>query len=112
MEGIFNTEKNALKGNIAMSYVIYKPIYEKDEKGNNIEPQLGYQIRYCYYLSVNNNAMFVHPVEIHDRKTLTKFIHDSVIKIAELDTLGGTIRYEAGFRTSLFLIRNLNFSPK
>ena len=29
--------------------------------------------------------MFVHPVEIYDRKTLTKFIHESVIKIAELD---------------------------
>ena len=66
-----------------MSYVIYKPLYEKDENGNTIEPQLGYQIRY-YHSSVNNNAMFVHPVEIYDRKTLTKFIHESVIKIAEL----------------------------
>ena len=63
MEGIFNTEKNAFKCNVAMSYVIYKPLYEKDEKGNNIEPQLGYLIRY-YHSSVNNNAMFVPPTDV------------------------------------------------
>ena len=46
-------------------------------------PVIGHQIRY-YYSSMGNNAMFEHPVEIHDRKTLTKFIHDSVIDISML----------------------------
>ena len=31
--------------------------------------------------------MFEHPVEIHDTKTLIKFSHDAVIKIAQLDCL-------------------------
>ena len=43
----------------------------------------GYHPRY-YYSSMGNNSMFVHPVEIHDRKTLTKFIHESVIEISTL----------------------------
>ena len=33
---------------------------------------------------MGNNAIFTYPVEIHDRKTLTKFIHDSVIDISGL----------------------------
>jgi hypothetical protein len=70
-----------------MSYVIYKPIYEKDEYGNN-ERVIGYQVR-CYHSSINNNALFEHPSEIHDRKTLTKFSHEAVIKIAQLDGLKG-----------------------
>ena len=87
IDGIFNTEKNAFKCNVAMSYVIYKPIYEKDEYGNN-ERIVGYQVRY-FHSSINNNSLFEHPAEIHDRKTLTKFSHEAVIKIAELEGLKG-----------------------
>ena len=88
IDGIFNTEKNAFKCNVAMSYVLYKPIHDKDEKGNNIEPALGNLIRY-FHSSANNNSLFEHPAEIHDRKTLTKFVHEAVIKIAELESLKG-----------------------
>ena len=63
-----------------MAYVLYTPIYEKDENGYN-KSIIGYQTRY-FYSSMGNNAMFTHPVEIHDRKTLSKFIHDSVIEIS------------------------------
>ncbi len=38
MDGIFNTEKNDFKCDVAMSCVLYKPIGEKDEEGNHIEP--------------------------------------------------------------------------
>ena len=67
--------------------MIYKPIYEKDENGYNVRV-IGYQTRY-FYSSINNNSLFEHPVEIHDRKTLTKFGQDAVIKIAQLDGLKG-----------------------
>ena len=70
-----------------MSYVIYKPIYEKDENGYNVRV-IGYQVRY-FHSSINNNSLFEHPAEIHDRKTLTKFSHEAVIKIAKLDGLKG-----------------------
>ena len=66
-----------------MSYILYKPIYDKDEEGNNIEPALGNLIRY-FYSSANNNSLFDHPVEIHDRKTLLKFVHDAVVKISQI----------------------------
>ena len=79
IETIFIAEKNAFKCNIAMAFVLYTPVYEKDENGYNTRVK-GYKLRY-YYSSMGNNAMFEHPVEIHDRKTLTKFIHESVIDI-------------------------------
>ena len=82
LEKIFIAEKNAFKCNIAMAFVIYRPIYEKDENGYN-KRIIGYHLRY-YYSSMGNNAMFEHPVEIHDRKTLTTFIHESVISISTL----------------------------
>ncbi len=44
---------------------------------------LGHQIRY-YHSSINNNALFEHPVPIHDRNFLNEFIHNSVIDIANL----------------------------
>ena len=65
-----------------MAYVLYTHEYEKDDNGYNKRVK-GYKLRY-YYSSMGNNAMFEHPVEIHDRKTLTKFIHDSVIDISML----------------------------
>jgi hypothetical protein len=71
-----------------MSYILYKPIYDKDEEGNNIEPALGNLIR-CFYSSANNNSLFDHPVEIHDRKTLLKFVHDAVVKISQIDIKKG-----------------------
>ena len=82
IEKIFTTEKNAFKCNVAMAFVLYTPVYEKDENGYNKRVK-GYKLRY-YYSSMGNNAMFEHPVEIHDRKTLTKFFHDSVIDISTL----------------------------
>ena len=87
IDGIFNTEKNAFKCNVSMSYVIYKPIYEKDANGYNVR-LIGYQVRY-FHSSINNNSLFEHPAEIHDRKTLTQFSHEAVIKIAKLDGLKG-----------------------
>ena len=83
MEGIFNSEKNAFKFNITMASVIYKPLVNKDEEGNNKHPALGNLIRY-YHSSPDNNSLFNIPVEIHDRKTLNLFIHESVIKLQNL----------------------------
>ena len=89
MEGIFNTEKNAFKCNIAMSYVLYKTIYDEHNYEVGKPPKvLGHQIRY-FHSSANNNTLFEHPIEVHDRKTLIKFSHDAVIKIAQLDGLKG-----------------------
>ena len=70
-----------------MANVLYTPIYEKDENCYN-KSIIGYQTRY-FYSSMGNNVMFEHPVEIYDRKTLIKFSHDAVIKIAQLDGLKG-----------------------
>ncbi len=79
MEGTFNTEKNAFKCNVFMSYIIYYThynIHDEDtfEIGDEVKV-LGHQIRY-YHSSINNNGLFEHPVEIHDRKTLNDFIHN------------------------------------
>jgi len=73
-----------------MAYILYKPYneYYKDEKGNLQLKQVGYTVKY-YYSSINNNPLFDHPIEIHDRKTLTQFSHEAVIKIAKLDGLKG-----------------------
>ena len=61
---IFLAEKNAFKCNIAIAYVLYKPVYEKDTDGYNKRIK-GYKLR-SHYSSMGNNAMFEHPV---DRKT-------------------------------------------
>ena len=66
-----------------MAYTLYRPVYKKNEKGFNTTEILGHEIRY-YYSSINNNALFEHPIEIHDRKTLNEFINKSVIDIASL----------------------------
>ncbi len=99
INGIFNTEKNAFKWNVVMSYVIYNPIYEKDSNGNNVR-LIGYLVRY-FHSSMNNNSLLEHPVEIHDRKTLTKFSHEAAIKIAALDGLKGFEDSEQKFYTYL-----------
>ena len=83
MEHIFTNEKNAFKCNVAMAYTLYRPVYKTNEKGYNTEELLGHEIRY-YYSSINNNSLFEHPIEIHDRKTLNEFINKSVIDIASL----------------------------
>ncbi len=81
MEGIFN--KNAFKCNVSLAYIIYKTHYNYDNDHNFILGDdvkvLGHQIRY-YHSSINHNALFEHPVEIHDRKTLNDFIHNPVIE--------------------------------
>ena len=84
MERIFNNEKNAFKCNISISYVLFQTIYDDHNyKVGKPIPVIGHQIRY-FYSSMGNNAMFAHPVEIHDRNTLNKFIHNSVINISTL----------------------------
>jgi hypothetical protein len=56
------------------------PYMKKNERGYN-KRIIGYDLRY-YYSSIGNNPFFEYPVEIHDRKTLNKFIQDSVIDIS------------------------------
>ena len=66
-----------------MAYTLYRPVYKENEKGFKTTEILGYEIRY-YYSSINNNSLFEHPIEIHDRKTLNNFVNKSVIDIASL----------------------------
>ena len=72
-----------------MAYTLYRPVL-KNENEFNTDEILGYEIRY-YYSSINNNFLFDHPIEIHDRKTLNEFINKSVIDIASLKKLLGMI---------------------
>ena len=90
IEHIFTNEKNAFKCNVAMAYTLYRPVYKENEKGFKTTEILGYEIRY-YYSSINNNSLFEHPIEIHDRKTLNNFINKSVVDIASLKKLIGMV---------------------
>ena len=53
MEGIFKTENNAFKCNISMAYVLYTPIYEKDENHKSNEKKLikfdNYDDNLCFW---------------------------------------------------------------
>ena len=68
-----------------MAYILYKPVYEKDANGFNKRIK-GYHLRY-YYSSMGNNAMFEHPVEIHDRKTLKSLFMNQILKFQHSNLL-------------------------
>ena len=71
-----------------MAYILYK-IDDDDEiedvsfdyEKDTPKKFPRYLIKY-YHSSLNNGALFTHPMEIHDRKTLNEFINEAVIDIA------------------------------
>jgi hypothetical protein len=80
IEYIFTTEKNAFKCNISLAYILYTYIYEDNDPTKKV---IGYSVRY-HHSSINNNSLYEHPIEIHDRKTSNEFIYKSVIDIVNL----------------------------
>ncbi len=64
MEGIFNTERTHLNL-MFIKLTIVMGMTPNYQLGDDVKYQV---MKRYYHSSINNNALFEHPVEIHDRK--------------------------------------------